>query len=491
MKMSQTYVLALYLGIFSISAGPNSSYASEVDADLLEEVMRLHGITEEQAITRLAQESLAADAYAKVLVNPPRGYAGSWFDATSGHLVVALDASADAAEIEQLTTSGVGISYVARSLSDLKDTRERIEQLLDARPATSRSVASLSVDPMTNSVKVSTLLGAAPDVESVLQSNGIDHGHVTYATVHNFPSLSSDIRGGDAQENVNFGGSPCTIGASIVGGYITAGHCGYAGHVIENTSGTQIGTVQASQWSAGTAPTFDGAWVSAASGWTPQPKVNGYTDGELTVAAKWSGHQVAPLNATICRYGGTTGGPDCGTVAAFDQDVNFIVGYSGGFPIYRIVKDLTKAEDICSDAGDSGGPYVFSSGQIQGTNSGGYPCSDPREEVWFQPIGDTLGVYSKTLLSAHGAQKADANGHSCPDFFNSGNNVFYCKFDSYDSQGDTSWTWISNAASSTSATFITSSCAPSSWVTVNLAITNPYGTKNYSSGFTCPSGPTP
>ena len=54
------------------------------------------------------------------------------------------------------------------------------------------------------------------------------------------------------------------------------------------------------------------------------------------------------------------------------------------------------ATSICSAEGDSGGPYITSSGQAQGIHSGGGTgrgCTS-----YFTPIGPALSAFGLTLL---------------------------------------------------------------------------------------------
>src|SRR5690606_32760124 len=60
----------------------------------------------------------------------------------------------------------------------------------------------------------------------------------------------------------------------------------------------------------------DSGWVQTVPGWTPVAQIYGYDDGILTVPALWGGMLEAPVGATVCRYGQSSGGPWCGTVDA-------------------------------------------------------------------------------------------------------------------------------------------------------------------------------
>ena len=118
------------------------------------------------------------------------------------------------------------------------------------------------------------------------------------------PRTFADVRGGDAYFINNQG--RCSIGFPVVGGFVSAGHCGKAGARVTNSSGASEGTFQASSF-----PDNDYSWVKTTANFKPVGVVNHY-DG-TTVAVK--GSQEAAVGASICRSGSTTGW-HCGTVQA-------------------------------------------------------------------------------------------------------------------------------------------------------------------------------
>jgi streptogrisin C len=79
-----------------------------------------------------------------------------------------------------------------------------------------------------------------------------------------------DTRGGDAYYS---GGGRCSIGFSVQGGFVTAGHCGGAGTTTYGFNWVAQGTVRGSSF-----PGNDYAWVQGNSSWASQPWVNSYLD---------------------------------------------------------------------------------------------------------------------------------------------------------------------------------------------------------------------
>ena len=143
------------------------------------------------------------------------------------------------------------------------------------------------------------------------------------------------MRGGDAYY---IGGGRCSVGFSVNGGFVTAGHCGSAGNATTGFNRSRRARSRAPRSPATTTP---GSQVNA--NWTPQPWVNNYAGGNVTVA----GSTEAAVGASICRSGSTTGW-HCGTVQANNPTVNYPQG---------TVTGLTRT-NACAEPGDSGGSWL-------------------------------------------------------------------------------------------------------------------------------------
>jgi len=458
--------------------------------DQLAEVMRLYGIDESAAIERLAKEVDAADLYRKLEEDEVPGYAGSWFDGESLKLVAATN---DPESLPLLTKAGATPKQVEHSLADLQRAKASIQDLsrLAYPPLASKS---LYIDIPRNRVVQTVAPGAAARARSLVATSPLTARLVTVTEDDETPVLSGDVRGADGTRNYSFFLTnpeyhwPCSIAASIVEGYLTAGHCGATGNEMRTPGNDLLGVVQESTYFSSNYR-FDRGWVDTASGWTPTPTINGYSDGTLTVAAKWAGKNEAPVGATVCRYGQTSGGPHCGTVYAKDLDVDF--GPSG-YP--DVLLGLTQLNGSCTEAGDSGGTHVFTGGQVQGVNIGGSPTGCPgggSNYALFLPVTGTLSYFGKTMLTAHGASIPSLTDHLCPDMGDSGQGTYRCRFLDYNSQGATSILWTKTGGGTSVKTWISGTCVANQQVTVTLAVTNPYGTKNESSTFSCPMGPLP
>lgn len=460
-----------------------------IDSGMMAELMALHGLDEPGVIERLIREQDAAEMQFAIEQLDLPEYVGSWFDPASGRLHVAIT---DQAKVPQIERLGAVAVPVAHGIGELNQLAASVKSLLARDPGLKDHIVGHSINIPENRVDVYVETKMADAARLHVNAQAAYPHLVEIVALDGFPVITTgDVRGADGTRNFTwqqiYGGTwPCSIGASIVGGYITAGHCGTPGNVMHTPSGELLGTFKASQWGSG----GDGGWVETASGWIPSPKINGYADGILSVPAKWAGLLEAPIGATICRYGQTSGGPDCGTVAAKDVTIDFVLS---AFTTVRVY-GLTETNGICTDDGDSGGPYITPSGQVQGTNTGGEPgntCPVPANRTFFQPVNDTLSAYSKTLLTVHGAAPPVAYGASCPDPANSGGGMYACKIISYDSQGQTTLAWTSNAGHSSTSTWLFGSCSIGTWVTVDLVLQNPYGTQDLDWMFLCPGGQLP
>ena len=162
------------------------------------------------------------------------------------------------------------------------------------------------VDVKTNTVVVLARGGTAA-AKAFVKASGVDAAAVRVVASTERRGLLYDVRGGDAYY---IGGGRCSVGFSVNGGFVTAGHCGTAGNATTGYNQVAQGTFQGSSF-----PGNDYAWVAVNANWTPQPWVNNYAGGNVTVA----GSTAAAVGASICRSGSTTGW-HCGTVQAQQPD---------------------------------------------------------------------------------------------------------------------------------------------------------------------------
>ncbi|MEU6669159.1 S1 family peptidase [Streptomyces sp. NPDC046727] len=328
------------------------------------------GLTRKQAEARIAAERTAATLAPKVRRAAGDAYAGSWFDPAKGRLTVALTPAAPTAARETIEAAGAGVRTVAHSARQLDTAKARIDRL--SAPS---GVSSWHVDPMASTVVVDVRDDRADNDVRRFVSQARKAGPVTVRTVSAAPrTFAAGTVGGDPYYTGNV---RCSIGFSVYGGFVTAGHCGQPGAGVSGWDGSYIGTFQGSSF-----PDNDYAWVSVGSGWWTVPVVLGWgTVSDQLVR----GSAAAPVGSSVCRSGSTSHW-HCGTVLATNETVNYSQG---------AVHQLTKTS-ACAEPGDSGGSFITGD-QAQGVTSGGWGNCAGGGETWFQPVNEILNRYGLTL----------------------------------------------------------------------------------------------
>ncbi|MEU3737870.1 S1 family peptidase [Streptomyces sp. NPDC032198] len=329
------------------------------------------GLTAGQARARLAAEKTATRVDRAAQRAAGSTYAGSWYDADTGKLTVA---TTSAGRTEALRETGAAVRVVRHSAKQLDAAKERIDSL-----SAPKGVSSWHVAPRSNKIVVN-VVAAQKDDNDVRRfvDRARKAGPVQVETVGKAPStFAAGTVGGDPYYTGNV---RCSIGFSVHGGFVTAGHCGQAGAAVRGWDNSPIGNFQGSSF-----PDNDYAYVSVGNGWWTVPVVLGWgTVSDQLVR----GSAEAPVGASICRSGSTTHW-HCGTVLAKNETVNYSQG---------AVHQMTKTS-VCAEPGDSGGSFI-SGDQAQGVTSGGWGNCSGGGETWHQPINEILGRYGLTLHTA-------------------------------------------------------------------------------------------
>lgn len=370
--------LLLTVGLGAAQAGaagaaplPEPAAAPSASAGLLDAMSRDLGLTAAEAEERLSAEKAAVEVEKDARRSAGDAYGGSWFDAATGRLVVAVTDRAEEAEVRAL---GADTRLVRHSAAALDRAKARLDTL--NAPA---GVAGWHVDPRNNSVVVDVVRSErqTPSVRSFVERARAG-GPVTVAETAQAPrTYAAGTVGGDPYYTGNV---RCSIGFSVYGGFVTAGHCGRAGAAVRGWDGSAMGTFQGSSF-----PGDDYAYVSIHSGWWTVPVVLGWgTIPDQLVR----GSAEAPVGSSICRSGSTTHWR-CGTVLAKNETVNYSQG-----AVYQMTKT-----SVCAEGGDSGGSFL-SGDQAQGVTSGGWGNCSSGGETWFQPINEILGRYGLRLHTA-------------------------------------------------------------------------------------------
>lgn len=484
--VSVSLLCAISMSMTTVLAGQEGN-GLDYSEDMLMAVSELYGLSETQTVDRLAKEAEAAVTFQKIKELSIDSYAGSWFDASVGQLVVAV---ADVEDMESLKMLDVKPVVVSKSLKMLEKELSGALQELNTDQYLTSAIQHTYVDIKSNTPVIVVGSNRKFELEFELASAGLLNS-IQVVQENTQPELSTgNVRGANGTRNLTwqqvYGGSwPCSIGVSVEDGFVTAGHCGEPGDDFGDANSNSLGEVQGSTWFSSN-PGIDSAYVETFAGWTPTNQINGYSEGTFTVSKEWAGMREYPIGTTVCRYGQTSGGPHCGTVDQLNVSVTFGT---------QTVTGLTQLSGSCSDAGDSGGPHVAGTGQIQGTNTGTQKynatdtCPTSAQYVWFQPIKDTLDTFGVTMLTTHGSSAPVLTSVECPDHINSGNGKFFCIVNDVDSQGEVQFLWTSIGVPSSTSSVFFRNCTPSQTVNVTLKATNPYGTETKYYSFTCEGGP--
>ncbi|MFE9310528.1 S1 family peptidase [Streptomyces sp. NPDC088353] len=358
----------------STAGAATPAAAPTTSPGLLQAMQRDLGLSAQQAEARLAAERAATAAEPKARAAAGSAYGGSWFDDETGRLTVAVTSGASDSTLRAVRTTGATVRTVQHSARQLDTAKARLDST-----SAPQGVSGWRVDPKANTVVVDVVRAARSDndVQRFL-SQARAAGPVTVRTVSAPPqTFAAGTVGGDPYYTGNV---RCSIGFSVYGGFVTAGHCGQPGAGVSGWDGSYIGTFQGSSF-----PDNDYAWVSVGSGWWTVPVVLGWgTVPDQLVR----GSAVAPVGASVCRSGSTTHW-HCGTVLALNETVNYSQG---------AVHQLTKTS-VCAEPGDSGGSFI-SGDQAQGVTSGGWGNCSGGGETWFQPVNEILNRYGLTLHTA-------------------------------------------------------------------------------------------
>ncbi|WP_405673915.1 S1 family peptidase [Streptomyces sp. NBC_01530] len=353
------------------SDSPARPTEAPASAQLLSAMQHDLGLTKSQAEARLTEEKTATAVERKAKRVAGSSYGGSWFDAESGRLTVAVTRGADAGAVR---ATGATVRLVQHSARQLDAARARIDAL-----STPAGVSSWYVDARTNKVVVNVVTTHRDDndVRPFLAS-ARRAGPVTVKETSAAPrTFAAGTVGGDPYYTGNV---RCSIGFSVYGGFVTAGHCGRPSAAVYGWDHSYVGAFQGSSF-----PDNDYAWVNVGSGWWTVPVVLGWgTVSDQLVR----GSAEAPVGASVCRSGSTSHW-HCGTVLAKNETVNYSQG---------AVHEMTKTS-VCAEPGDSGGSFI-SGDQAQGVTSGGWGNCGSGGETWFQPVNEILNRYGLTLHTA-------------------------------------------------------------------------------------------
>ncbi|GAA3524597.1 S1 family peptidase [Amycolatopsis ultiminotia] len=348
--------------------------AAQASPGLLAAMHRDLGLTDGQVQTRLAQEQIAAKVLPVAERAAGAAYGGAWFDPELGKLVVGVTDPAVGGAVRATGAQTVPVRATAAALDAAK---QKLDASVETDPAPA-SVSGWHTDPRTGSVVVSLVPGAhGADVDAFL-ARARAAGPVTVATAPRPQTFSAGTVGGDPYY-IN-GNVRCSIGFSVQGGFVSAGHCGGTGSTVTGWDGSAMGSFAGSSF-----PGNDYSFIRIGNGWWTTPVVLGW--GTVSDALV-HGSAVAPVGSSVCRSGSTSHW-HCGTVVGQNETINYEQGAVSG---------MTHT-DACAEPGDSGGSFITGD-QAQGVTSGGWGDCSSGGETWFQPVNEILQTYGVGLVTA-------------------------------------------------------------------------------------------
>jgi streptogrisin C len=381
--LAAALVTALAAPTASAAASPREVH----EEGMLAAVQRHLDLTEDQARARLASEERASEENLVLRKTLGDRYAGGWLTSTGKTLVVGVT---DTEAADAVRDKGAVPRLVEYSEAELEAVRSTLDKNRSAAPS---GIASWYVDVTTNTVVVNSR-----SVEAgwrFVRASGAERDAVRVVESTESPRPLIDVVGGNAY--YIGAGTRCSVGFSVNGGFVTAGHCGQTGATTTQPTG---------QFAGSSFPGNDYAWVRVGAGNTMIGAVNNYSGGRVAIA----GSQDAAIGATVCRSGSTTGW-HCGTIQARNSSVTYPQG---------TVTGLIRTT-VCAEPGDSGGSLVAGS-QAQGVTSGGSGNCSAGGTTYFQPVGEILQAYNLTLVTNGGGGDPDPPG-GCEDAEQTGTGI--------------------------------------------------------------------
>ncbi|HLU43957.1 MAG TPA: S1 family peptidase [Natronosporangium sp.] len=340
-----------------------------VSSDMLAAMERDLGLSADEAQRVMALEYAASQTEAALQESLASEFGGAWLN-DQRQLMVGIT---DATLADEVRAAGAHPVLVTNSLATLDAA---VDTLNSGATPDASEVYGWHVDVTTNEVVVQAAPGATDAALAWLESTGVDSTLVRIEVSTEAPQLFYDIIGGYPYYP---GNSRCSIGFSVSGGFVTAGHCGRAGTSVRGHNNVAMGSVAGSIF-----PGRDMAWVRTNSSWTPRPWVYLWNGSVRNV----TGSSEAAVGASVCRSGSTTGWY-CGTIQAKNQTVNYPQG---------TVRYLTRT-NVCAEPGDSGGSFI-SGNQAQGVTSGGSGNCRTGGTTFFQPVNPILSQWGLSLTRA-------------------------------------------------------------------------------------------
>lgn len=378
--MELTKLLSFLAVALPVAYGAPTQAANDLHPEVLEAMKRDLGLNTEQAHARVARDIQATSVIEQAQNAAGNSFAGGWIDANNVFVGVTDPAQADA-----VTAAGATPIVFRNNLSKLQDAKKALDDKFVNKAKTantpsghSTGIAAYFVDVAANKLVIESLDKSTAKAHELAKEAGLSASEYEVRTVAEMPTTSYTVVGGDAYYiNNQF---RCSIGFSVNGGFVSAGHCGQPGDSVTSPQGQSLGSFSRSVFPG----SADMSFVRTVSGTTLTAQVDGYGGANQRI----SGSSESAVGSSICRSGSTTG-VHCGSIQSKGATVNYAEG---------TVTGLTRT-NVCAEGGDSGGSW-YTGSQAQGVTSGGNGDCTRGGTTYYQPVNEILQTFGLTLITA-------------------------------------------------------------------------------------------
>ena len=360
----------------TVPAAAKAAAKKASEDERLKAMVRDLKITKKQAQNRIKVEKRATKLEKKLKKKLGKRYAGLWVSKNGKKIVVGVTTKKAAKTVRK---AGATPKLVKRNLTALTKQTKRIAKVPKKNL---QRVNAWWVDPASNKVVIEARTTAAG--EAAAAAAGLSDDQFSVEVSNDTVVPVRDYWGGDPLRG-------CTLAFAVNGGFLTAGHCAVEGRghrLYTEMDGSQIGTVEASQFGGG----IDAAWARNNGSWTGRARVTHWNGGG---GVDIKGSNEAPIGGHMCKSGRTTKWT-CGYLLRKNVNVNYGNGN---------VATLHETS-ACALGGDSGGAYVWND-QAQGITSGSnLDMNNCRS--FYQPVNPVLQKWNLRLLTAGNGVTASA-----------------------------------------------------------------------------------
>ncbi len=221
-SLAAAAVLATAFGPQAIAAPSQDDGAASSKVGMLGAMQRDLGLTKTQATDRLASEAKAAKVDKTLEKSLGADYAGSWYDAKAGTLVVAVT---DASQAGAVKAQGAQVRTVERSAAELDGYMKDLNAKQASAPST---VAGWYVDPAANKVVIPA--GDTAAAASFAKKAGVPRSSFPgndYAWVRSSATITGTVNNYSGGSVAVRGSQDAAVGSSICrSGSTTGWHCG-------------------------------------------------------------------------------------------------------------------------------------------------------------------------------------------------------------------------------------------------------------------------